>query len=83
MAPPVDNANHANNANVETSEMCSTFKMPDSIIAAAWQQIIGINKRSKISHGKSWPFDAGTSEVRRNEPRLSEPRRNDTRRIIG
>lgn len=82
MAPPVDSANQANSASVDTSEMCSTFNMPERMMAAAWQQIIGINKRSKMSHGKSWPFDTGTSEDRRNEPRLNEPRRNDTRRII-
>lgn len=81
MAPPVDNVNHANNVNVDTSEMCSKFKTAERIIAAAWQHRIGINKRSNMSHGKSVLVEAGTNDVRLIEPRLNEPRRSERRRI--
>lgn len=74
MAPPVDRENHANRASVETSEIPRIFNMPDKMIAAAWQQSIGNNKRSKISHGRSKLVDAGTNDVRRNELRRIEPR---------
>lgn len=74
MAPPVDRENHANKASVETSEIPRVFKRPDKMIAAAWQHSIGINKRSKISHGRSSDVEAGTNDVRRNELRLIEPR---------
>lgn len=85
MAPPVDRANHAKRVKHETSEMLSKFKMPDKIIAAAWQQSIGINRRSNKSHGRSKLVDAGTNDVRRNELRRIEPRlsvwTNEARRI--
>lgn len=74
MAPPVDSENQANKVRVDTSEICNKFKTPDRIIAAAWQHSIGINRRSKMSHGRSKLVDAGTSDVRRTEPRLSELR---------
>lgn len=84
MDPPVDRANHAKRVKHETSEMWNKFKAPDRIIAAAWQQIIGINRRSKRSQGRSKLVDAGTNDVRRNELRRIEPRlsvSNEARRI--
>lgn len=43
------------------------------MIAAAWQQRIGINSLSKISQGRSKLVDAGTNDALRTEPRRNEP----------